>query len=165
MPSHQACVNHTQITTSECQKNYLPWSYIANFDDIVKKQVYFNGHIVEVCGLTCFSLKERSEFELKIVQLWTSLQTLFPGLNILEIQFNLPPIAPRTEEQHFASSPLQGSLHFLSAAGEAKFLYAAGTQNTLPCVHPESGPYRNKMIIMKITCEFGPTLSSPLHGV
>lgn len=80
---------------------------------------------------------------------------------MLKAQFNLPPVAVSTEEQYFASSPLQCSLHLLNAAGEAELLYAAGTQNTLPCVHPESVPYRKKTIIMKIAS----TDSGPLYSI
>ena len=79
--------------------------------------------------------------------------------------FNSPPEVLSTEEQHLASPSLQRSLHLLNAAGEAELLYAAGTQDTLPCVHPESGPCRKKMIIMKTVCTLALIERGPLHTV
>lgn len=65
----------------------------------------------------------------------------------MKVWLNLPPVLIRTEEQHFASAPLKGSLHLLNTTGEAELLNAAWTQNTFPCVYPESGPCGRKVII------------------
>lgn len=61
-----------------------------------------------------------------------------------QIHFNSPPEVLSTEEQHFAFPPLQGSLHPLNAVGEAELLYATGTHKILACVHPESGPCKER---------------------
>lgn len=66
---------------------------------------------------------------------------------VIKVWMNLPPVFTRTEKQHFASAPLKGSLHLLNTAREAELLNAAWTQNTFPCVYPESGPWRGKVTI------------------
>lgn len=76
---------------------------------------------------------------------------------MLNALLNLPPEVLPTEEQHFASSPLQRSLHFLNAAGEVELLNAAGTQYTLPGVNPEPGPYEKKVAIIKLACSYSST--------
>lgn len=59
-----------------------------------------------------------------------------------------------TEEQDFFFSSLQCTLHFLNTGGEAKFLYAAGSHDILPRVHPESGPCEQETIMMNVTFSF-----------
>ena len=76
---------------------------------------------------------------------------------------NSPPVALSAEEQDFVFSSLQCALHFLDAGGEAELLYAAGSHNILPCVHPESGPWERETIVMSVNLLFCSTAIG-LHG-
>lgn len=56
-----------------------------------------------------------------------------------DLGIDSPPVVLSTEEQHLAFPSLHCSLHLLYSGGQTQFLNAAGSQETLSCIHPEPG--------------------------